>query len=275
MTPGRPILRYHGGKWRLAPWIIRHLPPHRIYVEPYGGAGSVLLRKYRSFSEIYNDLDGEIVNLFKAVRDNGDELKRLLALTPFSRNEYLGSFDASADPSEQARRTMVRSYMGFGSNSLCRDVKSGFRSNSRRRHTTPAHDWTGLPASLDAIIARFQGVVIENRDALEVMERHDGPDTLHYLDPPYVHSTRALTMHGNHGYTLEMTDAQHIEMAEFVRGLKGAVVISGYRCDLYDSLFDDWERVDRDALADGAAPRVESLWICPWAQRDILFSQAR
>ena len=275
MTPGRPILRYHGGKWRLAPWIIRHLPPHRIYVEPYGGAGSVLLRKYRSFSEIYNDLDGEIVNLFKAVRDNGDELKRLLALTPFSRNEYLGSFDASADPSEQARRTMVRSYMGFGSNSLCRDVKSGFRSNSRRRHTTPAHDWTGLPAALDAIIARFQGVVIENRDALEVMERHDGPDTLHYLDPPYVHSTRALTMHGNHGYTLEMTDAQHIEMARFVRGLKGAVVISGYRCDLYDSLFDDWERVDRDALADGAAPRVESLWICPWAQRDILFSQVR
>ena len=138
---GRPILRYHGGKWMLAPWIISHFPEHRTYVEPFGGAASVLLQKPRTYSEVYNDLDGEIVNLFRVVRDNGAALIEKLKLTPFARQEYRLSFETCDDALEQARRTVIRSFMGFGSNALARGIKSGFRGNSSRSGTTPAHDW--------------------------------------------------------------------------------------------------------------------------------------
>src|SRR5947207_30368 len=131
-TVERPMLRYHGGKWMLAPWIISHFPNHRVYVEPFGGAASVLLQKSRCYAEVYNDLDSEIVNLFTIVRERGPELASALELTPFARDEYKHSFEIHPDPLEQARRTVIRSYCGFGSNSLCRSVKSGFRSNSNR-----------------------------------------------------------------------------------------------------------------------------------------------
>lgn len=136
--PRRPILRYHGGKWLLAEWIISNFPPHRVYVEPFGGAASVLLQKRRTYAEIYNDLDGEVVNLFRVVRDDGLRLRQMLELTPFARDEFKLSYETSDDPIEQARRTVVRSFMGFGSNS--HNKLTGFRSNSNRSGTTPAHD---------------------------------------------------------------------------------------------------------------------------------------
>ena len=118
-TRPRPMLRWHGGKWMLAPWIIENMPAHRIYVEPYCGAASVLFRKPRAYSEVINDLDGEVTGLFRVLRDRAaaKELERLLRLTPFARTEFDESYTASLDPVEQARRTIVRSFMGFGSNS--------------------------------------------------------------------------------------------------------------------------------------------------------------
>lgn len=261
MKPTRPILRYHGGKWKLADWIISHFPKHRVYVEPFGGAGSVLMQKDRSYAEVYNDLDGELVNMFAVARDRGFELARVLELTPFSRDEYRLSFAVSEDPLEQARRTAIRSMMGFGSNALCRNIQSGFRSNSNRSGTTPAHDWRNYPEALVAIIDRLRGVVIENRDATEVMERHDGPTTLHYCDPPYVHETRSAKVHGHHGYSYEMTDGQHASLCAFLLGLEGAVIVSGYANDVYEENFHDWRRIERPALADGARDRTEVLWL--------------
>lgn len=259
----RPLLRYHGGKWMLAPWIVSHFPSHRIYCEPFGGAASLLLRKPRSYSEVYNDLDGEIINLFRVVSTRGFELATALELTPFARDEYRLSFEVSPDPFEQARRTVIRSYMGFGSNSLCRSVKSGFRSNSNRSGTTPSRDWKNFPGALPSIIERLQGVVIENKDACEIMLAHDSEKTLHYCDPPYVHSTRT-TWAGSgarKGYQHEMSDADHIKFAACVHGLKGMVMVSGYHSPLYDSLFADWRRIERDSLADGARARKEVLWM--------------
>lgn len=261
-TSERPILRYHGGKWLLAPWIISNFPEHRVYVEPFGGAASVLIQKARSYAEIYNDLDGELVNLFQCVRDRGEELKSKLELTPFARDEYRLSFERSDDSLEQARRTVVRSFMGFGSNSLCREIKSGFRSNSNRSGTTPAHDWRNYPVALVTLVDRLRGVVIENRNAVEVMLRHDGLDTLHYCDPPYVHDTRSQKVHGHHGYSHEMTDDQHRELAAVLNELKGMVIVSGYACPLYDDeLYAGWRRVEKRALADGARERIEVLWM--------------
>ena len=266
MTLTRPLIRYHGGKWKLAEKIIPFFPNHRVYVEPYGGGASILLRKPRSYAEVYNDLDGEIVNLFRVVRDRGDELRALLELTPFSRDEYRSSFPETDDPLEQARRTVIRSHMGFGSNALARGVVSGFRSNSNRSGTTPAKDWRNLPDRIPAIIDRMRGVVIENRNALEVMQRHDGEATLHYCDPPYVHDTRSgLVRPGSGsavGYSHEMTDDDHRAFAAGVKELNGMVIVSGYACPLYDQeLFPTWARYEIPALADGARERIEVLWM--------------
>ncbi len=219
MTCRRPILRWHGGKWLLAPWIIGHLPKHRIYVEPFGGAGSVLMRKPRSYAEVYNDLDGEVVNLFRMARDRGEELRVALELTPFSRDEFVLSYEPAVCQVEQARRTVVRSFMGFGSNS--HNKSTGFRANSNRSGTTPTHDWRNYPETFVAVIERLRGVTIENRPAIEVMQAHDGEDTVHYVDPPYVASTR------NEGsdYSFEMTDADHVELAAALHRCCGAVVL--------------------------------------------------
>jgi len=254
-SPTRPVVRWHGGKWILAPWIISYFPAHRVYIEPYGGGGSVLMRKDRSYAEVYNDLDGEIVNLFKVIRGDGRKLVEQLELTPFSRVDFKESYEPSGDPMEQARRTVVRSYMGFGSNS--HNQNTGFRSNSNRSGTTPAADWRNYPKAMPAMIDRLRGVVIENRDALEVMQRHDCRDTLHYVDPPHVPETR----NKGEDYRHEMTVDDHIKMAGGLNGLEGMVIISGYRSTLYDELFAGWQRVERRALADGARQRTECLWL--------------
>lgn len=265
-APKRPLVRYHGGKWKLAGWILRHLPAHRVYVEPYGGGGSVLLQKARSYAEIYNDLDGEIVNLFRAARDQGEELARAVELTPFARAEFAQAYEPDGEPLEQARRTLIRAFMGFGSAGASGQV-TGFRANSNRSGTTPAHDWMNFPDHLRAVVQRLRGVVIENRDALDVMRHQDGLDTVHYVDPPYVHETRHMRERSQ-AYKHEMTDEQHRDMAEVLASLCGTVVLSGYRCPLYDEIFKGWQRVDAAAHADGARDRVESLWLsreCPQA----------
>ena len=277
--PVRPALRYHGGKWLLATWIISHFPPHRVYVEPFGGAASVLMQKPRSYGEVYNDLDGEIVNLFRVLRDGGSacELKNLLELTPFARDEYRASFVESTQPIEQARRTVIRSFMGFGSNSLNRAIQSGFRSNSNRSGTTPAHDWVNWPERIGEYVERLRGVVIENKNAADVIQQHDSAETLIYADPPYCHDTRmTVNQHGAHGYAHEMTDEDHRALAGVLRDVAGMVVLSGYACPLYDDeLYLCWKRVERPALADGALPRVEILWLNPACAEALEMSQSQ
>lgn len=271
MTLHRPLLRYHGGKWKLAPWILRHIPTHRVYVEPFGGGASVLLQKPRSYAEVYNDLDGEIVNLFKMARDHGEQLAQALELTPFARAEFTGSYEPDGDPLEQARRTLVRSFMGFGSAGAS-GQSTGFRANSNRSGTTPAHDWMNYPEHLRATVQRLRGVVIENRDAIQVMQSHDCEEAVHYVDPPYVHETRAIRSRAP-SYRHEMTDEQHELLASALAGLSGRVVLSGYRCPLYDRLFGEWRRVDVAAHADGAKARVESLWLSPNCNLGDLFHE--
>lgn len=260
--PKRPVLRYHGGKWLMAHRIIEHFPPHRIYTETFGGAASILIRKPRAYAEVYNDLDGEIVNLFRVVRDRGPELVRALELTPFARDEFLASYTPNGDSLEQARLTMARSFMGFGSASAS-GAKTGFRSNSNRSGTTPAQDWRNYPDCLAATIDRLRGVVIENKDACAVMADHDTEETLHYVDPPYVFETRSnANPYCKKGYRHEMTDEQHRDLAKFLRTLKGCVIVSGYACPLYDEeLYVGWKRAEFRALADGARERTEVLWM--------------
>jgi DNA adenine methylase len=270
-APWRPALRYMGGKWRLAPWIIDLMPPHRTYVEPFGGAASVLLRKSTSYAEIYNDLDGEVVNLFRVLRDRDMalELVRQLDLTPWARDEFEATYVVAPDPIENARLLVARSFMGFGSTATALRRKTGFRADSNRSGKHPAQDWTGMPPALLAISDRLKGVVIENRPALDVMARFDGEDTLIYADPPYVHSTRSgKRIHGGleHAYKHELTDDDHLELLTWLAGCKSMVMLSGYPHPLYEEALPGWRRVDVAALADGARKRTESLWINPAAQ---------
>lgn len=251
----------------LAPWIIAHFPEHKVYVEPFGGAFSVGLRKPRVYAEIYNDLADDVVNLFRVLRSHrAQELVESLRLTPFSRVEFRNAYKETDCDVERARRLVIRSFMGFGSDGHNSTRPTGFRSNSNRSGTTPAHDWVNYPDCLTDIIERLRGVTIENRDAKEVMAQHDAANCLHYVDPPYVHSTRAEGSSRGR-YLHEMDDKDHRELLEFLPSLKGMVVLSGYPTDYYDEALPDWKKVERVALADGARKRTECLWINPraWA----------
>ncbi|WDR03642.1 DNA adenine methylase [Devosia algicola] len=259
----RPVLRWHGGKWVLAPWIIEHFPPHRVYVEPFGGAASVLMRKARSYAEIYNDLDGDVVNLFRVLRsDRAGSLVEAVRMTPFSRTEFSEAYQKTDDDLERARRLIIRSFMGFGSNG--HNKATGFRANSNRSGTTPAHDWVNYPESLVEVIKRLQGVTIEGKDARAVILQHDTPETLHYIDPPYVMATRS---DADADYAVELTDDDHSSLLDCLHGLSGMVVLSGYPHPLYENSLTEWMRVERRALADGARERTEVLWINPECKR--------
>ena len=258
----RPIVRYHGGKFILADWIISFFPDdHKGYTEVYGGGGSVLLKKRRSYFEVYNDLDGEIVNIFRTVRDFGPELITKIELTPFSREELKLSYQPCDDQIERARRAIYRSMAGFGSAAATGQV-TGFRANSNRSGTTPALDWRNFPGSIPAIIERLRGVIIENKDAWDILKQHDAPRVLHYLDPPYKQSTRNPKW-AEKSYRHEMNDTQQETMLTNIKTLLGYVILSGYESELYNDLLPGWHKVTRKAMADGARARVEVLWLSP------------
>lgn len=251
----RPVLRYHGGKWLLAPWIIDHMPAHSAYVECFGGGASVLLRKPRVQLEVYNDLDDELTNLFAVLRHNPDGLAEAVALTPFSRTEFASAYEPADDPLERARRTLIRSHMGHGSNGV--HQSTGFRAAGMRAGTLPVHNWQRMPEVIKATAERFKGVVIENRPALDVMQMNDGPATLHYVDPPYPFGTRGA----GKDYRFELSDSEHAGLLSALKSLAGKVILSGYGCELYDDILCGWYCIEKEVRADKALKRTEVLWM--------------
>lgn len=262
-----PALRYHGAKFRLAPWIMQFFPEHQTYVEPFGGAAGVLLQKPRSYAEIYNDLDGAIVNFFRVLR-NPETRARLIEqirLTPYARAEFEQAWEDAADDVERARRVAIRAQMGFGSAGATKGV-TGFRIDTKRAYGTAQHLWGTYPDAVAATGLRFESVLIENREATEVMLQHDGPATLHFVDPPYLHSTRVMQANGKGYYRHEMTDADHQALLQALLELEGMVVLSGYDSEIYRDMLDGWERFEtksRISAGRGTALRNEIVWINP------------
>lgn len=261
----KPCLRYHGGKFRIANWIMSFFPEHKCYVEPFGGAAGVLLQKRRAYAEVYNDLDSQVANFFKVMREPDDRqaLIRSLVLTPYARTEFDSAWEPSSDRIESARRLCVRAQMGFGSGGASRsDI--GFRIDTKRDYGTAQSLWVQYPEAIAAAGERMSGVLIENRPAISVMQQHDAIDTLHFVDPPYLHTTRSRQ--GIAGYAHEMTDAQHIELLDAVLGLEGYVVLSGYRSELYTTRLQGWRTYQMDARISagrGSTLRTEVVWINP------------
>jgi DNA adenine methylase len=262
----RAALRYFGGKWALAPWIIAHIPPHRVYVEPFGGAASVLLRKPRSRVEFYNDLDEEIVGIFRVLQDTDQcrELFRRLHRTPYARREFERAFQSSADSIERARRAIVRAYMSFHHEALFNARHKTIFSNAHHRKggSSKGREWMGYPRTLAVVCRRLRGVIIECRDARRVIADQDTPDALFFVDPPYVKSTRS---HG--GYRHELSDDDHVALLSQLRAIQGRATVCGFACALYDDLLHDWTRLTHSHYAAaggmGSQKRTEVLWIKP------------
>lgn len=221
------------------------------------------MQKPRSYAEIYNDIDDEVVNLFLQFRDHGPRLLRMLRATPFSRAEHTKAYRKTKSDIERARRTVVKTFMGFGSDSIWR--KSGFRANANRSGTTPATDWRNYPDELPELIERWRGVVIENRSWQKIIEQQDGPETLFYLDPPYLHATRS----GGERYRHEMTTKEHIHLLDvLIDKVKGKVVLSAYPSPLYGKRLREagWQEDRKEVLAQymasaKSAKRTEVLWM--------------
>ncbi|TRW94919.1 DNA adenine methylase [Paracoccus sp. M683] len=197
------LIRYHGGKVLVAGKIIGLFPEHDCYVEPFGGGAAVLLAKQRSRLEVYNDLDGDMVTLFRVLRDKPDALAAAIALTPFARAEHQTGYQEASSDIERARRVLARSHFGHGSSGIHK--RTGFRAAGMRAGTLPVHGWASMPETVRVSAERMRGVVIEQRPAVQVMQAHDGPKTVHYVDPPYLPETRGR----GKDYRHEMTPDDH------------------------------------------------------------------
>jgi len=269
----RSIITYYGGKgysWRR---IVPYFPPHHTYVEPFGGAAYVLLNKPPSAVEVYNDIDSNVVTIFRVLRDSPDELRRALELTPYSREEFvrcLGPLDG-LDDVEKARRLIVRYRQVFGGTGQTATPGqwSYVISKSSRGMASSVSGWLStIDAVLPAVVERFRRVQIENLPWQEIIRRYDTPETLFYCDPPYMLSTR--NSHGDYAY--EMTVEEHRELAEVLNSVRGRVVLSGYASPEYDEWYAGWERVEFGATVSARLDkgrsrdrRAEVLWIKPAA----------
>lgn len=270
-----PLIRYHGGKFRLAHWIISQMPNHVCYTETFGGAAGVLLQKPRAYAEVYNDLDGDIVNLFKVLRDSSsrDQLIEQLVLTPYSRVDFENAWEDTDCKIERARRICIRAQMGFGSAGATKGI-TGFRIDTKRQYGTAQSLWSTFPEHLGIVGQRLSGVLIENRPAIQILKDHDAESTLHYVDPPYVMETRYGGAKTGRIYRHEMDNQDHEELLNTLQRLEGMVMLSGYRCEMYDDMLSSWKRIDTSArisVGRGTALRTECLWLNPAAsQPDLL-----
>lgn len=275
MKLDHPLIRYHGGKFRLAHWIISNMPNHVCYTEAFGGAAGVLLQKPRAYAEVYNDLDGDVVNLFEVLRDSSSREKLIeqLILTPYSRSDFENAWEVIDNKIERARRLCIRAQMGFGSAGATKGI-TGFRVDTKRQYGTAQSLWSTYPEHLGVIGQRLRGVLIENRPAIQVIQDHDAETTLHYVDPPYVMETRYDGAKSGRIYRHEMNDDDHEDLLKVLLGVKGMVMLSGYPSKLYEGLLTGWKRLDassRISAGRGTAVRNECLWLNPAAQCNDLF----
>lgn len=260
----RAIFCYPGSKWSIADWIIDHFPEgyeRMVYLEPFVGSGAVFFNKAPGAVETINDLDSNIVNLFYVLREQPEELKRVLALTPYSREEYDRAFEPCEDPLEKARRYMVKTTQAIGAK-MAGTSKCGWRNHKQMKIGGTAYKWGGITATIDVAAARLRGdtthlVQIEHMDALRLIERYNNPDVLMYIDPPYVRSVRksgALYAH-------EMNLAGQKQLLSLITQSRAKIVISGYDSDLYNTALDGWRKASTMSHTTSAKMATEVIWM--------------
>lgn len=247
------ILKYPGGKWRIAEWIISHFPSHKVYCEPFFGSGAVFFKKRPAYIETINDVNGDIVNLFRVCRERPAELAAVLDLTPWARDEYKDCYAIEGDEVERARRFVVRHHQSFGTtNSNLNTWRNSQTYNSPRT----AAQWSALPETVMQICGRLKEAQIENIDALTLIERYNDPNTLLYLDPPYLPELRKRGI-----YKHEMTVEQHEQLLELVLKSKSKICLSAYDSELYNEKLKDWYTDEKQTTAQMGLHRTEKFYI--------------
>lgn len=249
----KALLKYLGSKWKVSDWIISHFPEHKVYLEPFFGTGAVFFKKQPSYIETINDIDGEIVNLFRVCRDSPDELAQLIEFTPFSREEFQNCYESSDDPIERARRTLVRYHQSFGSTN---SSKNSWRNVQMSGGPRTATMWNYIPDSIMACCKRLKDAQIECMDAITLIERYNHKDTLIYCDPPYLRELRKKYM-----YKHEMDDEGHIRLLQTLLKSKSKVIISGYDNELYNEYLSDWDTDYKDTVIQMGKKRTEKIWM--------------
>ena len=249
------VLKYPGSKQRIAGWIISQMPQHHSYLEPFLGSGAVLLNKPKSAIETVNDLDLDVVTLFRLIRERPEELARCLYATPYSRHEYEGALIQADDELEQVRRFLVRCWQGHGFKTNGKKV--GWKNDVQGREAAYAvRNWNRLPGRVMEVVERLKDVQIEQRPAVELIRRFNHKGVLIYADPPYLLQTRSGAM-----YKYEMTDQDHIELLEALLQHKGSVMLSGYDNPLYREYLRGWHTESIKSATEYGSPRTETLWM--------------
>jgi len=255
---------WYGGKFSHLSWLLPLLPKTQHYCEPFAGSAAVLLNREPSPVETYNDLDGEVLNFFRVLRDQQEALIEAIGLTPFSREEFeiaLSRPQEQLSELERARRFFT----------CARQVRTGLAQKasagrwahclltSRAEMAGAVSRWLGSVEDLSEIAQRLLRVQIEHGPALEVIERYDSTETVLYCDPPYPHDARG----DSNAYAYEMTDNEHRKLAYVLHNVKGKVAVSSYHCDLMHDLYADWRYIEGPVKACHSVktPRTEVLWV--------------
>ncbi len=247
------VLKYPGSKTRIAKWICSFIPEHDVYLEPFFGGGAVFFNKEPARIETINDLSAEVYNYFKVLRNNADELIKLIELTPYSREEYNNAFTSTDDHVEQARRFAVRCCQGFGCSNRYRN---GFRSSIGKSSPRTTTFWNNFPDTLKQASKRLLEAQIENQDALRLIERYNKEEVFIYVDPPYLIETRKGYL-----YQHELDEFEHIKLLNALKKHKGKVMISSYENDLYDTHLKGWGKEQKSTTAEGSVKRIETIYM--------------
>lgn len=252
------VLKYPGSKWNIARQLVELIPHHHSYVEPYFGSGAVLFTKAPSAIETVNDLDGEVVNLFRCIQQDSERLARLVMTTPFSREVYDRNFDSDnsyASRYQRAAGFLVQCWQSHGFRTT--GAKVGWKNDVVGRESMYAlWNWYRLPEWIIEIAERLRKVQIECRPALEVIHRFDYPNVFMYIDPPYLLGTRRGKQ-----YRHEMTDADHEELLQVIVQRKAKIMISGYESNLYNEYLREWHKEYFTSCAEHGKPRQEVVWM--------------
>ena len=260
--PARPFVRYPGAKNLLAPWIISHFPArHDTFILPYGGSAATLFAKNRSGIEVYNDINGELVHLFRTIREDTAALVMAITYTLWSPAELALALEPTDDPIERARRFYVRLWMSrypFDKAPAFRRQKIFSRGRAGSTMRAAAVAFTDIE-HLFPIADRLRGVAVESQDAIALIRQYDYERALFYCDPPYVHGQRSRKAH----YDAEMDTTAHAQLATVLNAIDGMAIVSGYKNIFYVKWYEDngWRRVDRESRVDGVSNRTESLWL--------------